>query len=130
MQSRAEVYFEAVEITAQQVFGEPGDHVDALVHFDFRYPDGRVDTNCTATVWHRLEARGEDLIEVTVPAAYQCPAYGASLLRAIEAYYRPRVGTDGSVIRIGKKGASELILGVPMHSPACAEFDADLEGAA
>ena len=130
MQSRVEVYFEAVEITAQQVFGEPGDSVDAVVHFDFRYPDGRVDTNCTATVWHRLDLRGTDPIEVTVPAAYQGPAYGPSLLRAIEAYYRPRVGFDGTVIRIGPKGASALILGVRMESAACAAFDVEFEGAA
>ena len=129
MQSRVEVYFEAVEITAQPVFGEPGDYLDALVHFDFRYPDGRIDTNCTATIWHRLAPRDADLIEVTVPAAYQCPAYGASLTHAIEAYYRPRVGVDGSVIRIGKKGASELIIGVPMRSAACAEFDVVFDGA-
>lgn len=123
MQSRVEVHFEAVELTAQFVFGEPGDYVDGLVHFAFRYPDGRIDTNCTATIWHALQPR--EIVEVTVPAAYQCPAYRPSLERAIEEYYRARVGRDGTVIRIGDKGASPLIIGVPRESAASAVFEVD-----
>lgn len=125
MQSRVEVHFEAVEITAQHVLGEPGDNVDAVVHFSFRFPDGRIDTNCTATIWHRLDVNGDDLIQVTVPAAYQCPAYGPSLERAIEAYYRPLVGSDGTVIRVGPKGVSPLIVGVPRESVASASFEVE-----
>lgn len=123
MPSRVEVHFEAVELTAQYVFGEPGDYVDAVVHFAFRYPDGRIDTNCTAMVWHALKPR--EIVQVTVPAAYQCPAYGPSLERAIEEYYRPRVGEDGTLIRIGPKGASSLIVGVPRESAASAMFEID-----
>ena len=123
MPSRVEVHFEAVELTAQYVFGEPGDYVEAVVHFAFRYPDGRIDTNCTAMVWHALKPR--EIVEVTVPAAYRCPAYGPSLERAIEEYYRPRVGDDGTLIRIGPKGASPLIVGVPRESAASAMFEID-----
>lgn len=123
MHSRVEVHFEAVEVSAQYVFGEPGDYIDAVVHFSFRYPDGRIDTNCTATIWHALEPR--EVVEVTVPAAYQCPAYRPSLERAIEAYYRPRVGAEGTVIRIGPKGVSPLIIGVPRESAASAVFEVD-----
>jgi hypothetical protein len=123
VQSRVEVRFEAVELTAQYVFGEPGDYVDALVHFAFRYPDGRVDTNCTATIWHALRPR--EVVQVTVPAAYRCPAYASSLERAVEEYYRSRVGPDGTVIRIGPKGASLLVIGVPLESAASAVFEID-----
>ena len=123
MPSRVEVHFEAVELTAQYVFGEPGDYVDAVVHFAFRYPDGRIDTNCAAMIWHALRPR--EIVQVTVPAAYQCPAYGPSLERAIEEYYRPRVGEDGMLIRIGPKGASPLIVGVPRESAASAMFEID-----
>lgn len=123
MKSRVEVHFEAVEITAQYVFGEPGDCVEAVVHFGFRYPDGRIDTNCTATVWHALQPR--EIVQVTVPAAYQCPAYRAALERAVEEYYRRRVGADGTAIRIGPKGASPLIIGVPQQSAASALFEID-----
>jgi hypothetical protein len=123
VQIRVEVHFEAVELTAQYVFGEPGDYVDGLVHFAFRYPDGRIDTNCTATIWHGL--RPQEIVQVTVPAAYQCPAYGASLERAIAEYYRSRVGRDGTVICIGPKGASPLILGVRRESAASAVFELD-----
>jgi hypothetical protein len=123
VQSRVEVHFHAVELVAQFVFGEPGDYVDAQVHFSFRYPDGRIDTNCTATIWHGLRPR--EVVQVTVPAAYRCPAYAPSLERAIEEYYRARVGADGTVIRIGRKGASPLILGIPRESPASAAFELD-----
>ena len=125
MPSRVEVHFEAIELTAQYVFGEPGDYVDAVVHFAFRYPDGRIDTNCTAMIWHGLVPR--EVVQVTVPAAYRCPAYGRSLERAIEEYYRARVGPDGSLIRIGRKGASPLIIGVPRESAASAVFEIDEE---
>lgn len=128
MPSRVEVRFEAVELTAQYVFGEPGDYVDGLVHFAFRYPDGRIDTNCTATIWHAL--RPQEIVQVTVPAAYQCPAYRPSLERAVEEYYRARVGCDGTVIRIGPTGASALIIGVPRESPASAVFEIDAHTAA
>ena len=121
--SRVEVHFEAIELTAQYVFGEPGDYVDALVHFAFRYPDGRIDTNCTATIWHALQPR--EIVQVTVPAAYKCPAYARSLESAIEEYYRLRVGMDGTVIRIGPKGASPLVIGVPCESAASAVFEID-----
>lgn len=130
MQSRVEVFFEAIEIVGQQVFGEPGDHVESLVHFGFRYPDGRVETNLTANVWHAIEPVSSGVVEITVPASFRCPAYVMSLERAIEAYYRPRVGVDGSVIRIGKKGASALIVGTPIQSAACATFDVDADSAA
>lgn len=123
MNSRVEVHFEAVELTAQYVFGEPGDYVDGLVHFAFRYPDGRIDTNCAATIWHAL--RPSEIVQVTVPAAYQCPAYAHSLERAIAEYYRSRVGSDGTVIRIGPKGASPLIVGVRRESAASAVFEID-----
>ena len=123
MKSRVEVHFQAVELTAQYVFKEPGDYVEAVVHFGFRYPDGRIDTNCTATIWHALRPR--EVVEVTVPAAYQCPAYRASLERAVEEYYRQRVGVDGTLIRIGPKGASSLIIGVAQDSAASAVFEID-----
>jgi hypothetical protein len=121
--SRVEVHFQAVELVAQYVFGEPGDYIDSQVHFAFRYPDGRIDTNCTATIWHALRPR--EIVQVTVPAAYRCPAYAPSLERAIEEYYRARVGMDGTVIRIGAKGASPLILGVVRESAASAVFEID-----
>jgi len=128
--NRVEVHFESVELIVQRVYGEPGDHVECVVHFAFRFPDGRVDSNCAASVWHAIEPVSSGIVDITLPEAYKCPAYGHSLERAIEAYYRPRVGVDGTVIRIGPKGASPLIIGVPMASVACAEFEAESENAA
>lgn len=125
MQNRVEVYFVAIEIVGQQVFGEPGDQVDSVVHFALRYPDGRLETNLMASVWHAIEPVSSGAVEVTLPASFRCPAYERSLERAVEEYYRRRVGVDGTLIRLGKKGASPLIIGVPMESAASAEFEAE-----
>jgi hypothetical protein len=97
----------------------------SVVHFAFRYPDGRIDTGCTATVRHRFRAANGGQVEVTVPAAYQCPSFRLSLERATEEYYRQRVGIDGVLVRIGPRGASPLILGVPRESAASVVFDAE-----
>jgi hypothetical protein len=125
VQNRVEVYFVAIEIVGQQVFGEPGDQLDSVVHFALRYPDGRLETNLTANIWHAVEPVSSGAVEVTLPASFRCPAYQRSLERALEEYYRRRVGVDGTVIRVGKKGVSALLIGIPMESAASAEFEVE-----
>ena len=123
MQNRIEVYFEAIALEEQRVRGAPDDYLRSAVHFAFRYADGRVDTGCVATVLQRLLSPGDDVIEVSIPGAYQCPAYRECLEQAIADYYRERVGVDGTVIRIGPKGASPLIRGVSLESRASAVIE-------
>ena len=123
--SRVEVYFESIALQDQRVRGQPDDYLLAVVHFDFRYPDGRIDTGCTATIRHRFRHPGGEIVEVTVPGAYDCPTYGRSLERAIEEYYRQRVGVDGSAIPIGPKGASPVLVGVLLESIASGVFSVD-----
>ena len=130
MSDRVEVHFESIALQDQRVRGEPDDYLMSVVHFAFRYPDGRIDTGCVATVRHRLRDPTSGAVEIVVSAAYQCPAYGHSLKQTIEEYYRQRVGFNGSVLQIGPKGASPLIIGVPRESPATATFEVGPESAA
>ena len=125
MHNRVEVYFESIALQDQRVRGQPDDYLMSVVHFDFRYPDGRIDTGCVATVRHKLRDTGGESVEIMMSPAYRCPAYVRSLERAIEEYYRQRVGVRGELIRVGPKGASSLIMGVPIESIACAEFEVE-----
>ena len=123
--NRVEVHFESIALQDQRVRGLPDDYLLAVVHFDFRYPDGRIDTGCIATIRHRFRHPSGEIVEVTVPGAYDCPTYGRSLERAIEEYYRQRVGADGSTIRVGPQGVSPFVIGVPRESIASAAFSID-----
>lgn len=125
MYNRVEVHFESIALQDQRVRGLPDDYLLAVVHFDFRYPDGRIDTGCIATIRHRFRHTSGEIVEVTVPGAYDCPTYGRSLERAIEEYYRQRVGADGSTIRVGPEGVSPFVIGVPRESIASAVFSID-----
>ena len=122
MQSRVEVHFESVELKEHHVQGQPEDFALSVVHFAFRYPDGRIDTGCMATVRHALGRLSGGCVRITVPTAYECPAFQRSLERAIEQYYRQRVEFDGALIRIGAMGAVPPTIGIPVESPARAEF--------
>ena len=130
MQSCVEVHFESIELKEHHVQGRPEDFALSVVHFGFRYPDGRVDTGCMATVRHALGRLSGGCVQITVPTGYQCPAFQRSLERAIEEYYRQRVEFDGALIRIGAFGAVPPTIGIPVESPACAEFVIDSAGAA
>lgn len=70
---------------------------------------------------------GSTAVEWTAALAdsFAGPAYCRSLERAIEESYRRRVGSDGTAIRIGPKGASPLILGVLLESRATGVFSID-----
>lgn len=122
MQDRVEVHFESIELKEYSVTASPGDYALSIVHFAFRYPDGRIDTGCAATVRHALDRLSAGSVQITVPGAYQCPAFQRSLERSIEEYYRRRVDFDGRVLRIGAMGAVPPTVGVPVVGPACAEF--------
>jgi len=56
MHNRIEIHFEAIALEDQRVRGAPDDYLRSAVHFAFRYPDGRIDTGCVATVLHRLRS--------------------------------------------------------------------------
>ena len=127
MQQRVEVHFESIELKEYHVTETPGDYALAVVHFGFRYPDGRVDTGCMATVRHALGRLSGGCVRITVPAGYQCPAFQRSLERSIEEYYRRRVDFDGRAFRIGAMGAPPPTIGIPVASPACAEFEVESE---
>lgn len=126
MYNRVEIQFESIALQDQRVRGQPDDYLLAVVHFDFQHPDGRVETGCVASIRHRFREPSVDAVEVSVPAAYQCPAYRQTLERAIEAYYRRRVGSAGSAIRIGPKGASPILLGALLESRASEVFVLDV----
>lgn len=123
--NRVEVYFESIELKECHVRGEPDDFALSVVHFDFRFPDGRADTGCMATVRHALGRFSGGCVRITVPTGYQCPAFRRSLELSIEEYYRRRVDFDGRAFRIGAMGAAPPTIGVPVASPACAEFDVE-----
>ena len=123
MRHRVEVHFESIVLQDQRVRGPVRDYVVCVVHFAFRYRDGRVDPGCIATVRHRIRLIGRPAVDVIVPAAYQSPAYSERLKREIAEYYLDRVGPQGTVIRLGPKGASPLILGVPRESPSIVAFE-------
>ena len=123
MQSRVEVHFESIELKEQRIQRLPDDFARSVVRFGFRYPDGRIETGCTATVWHALGALSGGTVRITLPSSYQCPAYRQGLERSIEEYYRRQVDFDGRVIHIGPWGASPPTIGIPVVSPACAEFE-------
>ena len=125
MQQRVEVHFESIEVKEYSVTEAPSDYALSIVRFAFRYPDGRIDTGCTATVRHALGRLSAGCVQVTVPGSYQCPAFQRSLARSIEEYYRRRVDFDGRAFRIGAMGAAPPTIGVPVAAPACAEFDVE-----
>jgi hypothetical protein len=118
-----EVQFESVVLEEQRVCGRADDYLESTVHFSFQYPDGRVDAACSARVRHVLSGPDGGIVQVTVPAAFQCPDYLRLLEWAIGEYYREQVGDDGLVIRLGPKGASPLIVGVKRDAPGYAVFE-------
>lgn len=117
MSGHIELHFESIALLEQRVRGQPDDYLLCIVRFSFGYPDGRVETGCVATVRDWLREPGANGVEITIPAACQCPTYVRIVERAVDEYYHERVGTDGAVIRIGPGGASPQIVGAPLAAP-------------
>lgn len=125
MSGHIELHFESIALLEQRVHGQPDDYLLCIVRFSFRYPDGRVETGCVATVRDWLREPGADGVEITVPASHQCPTYVRLVERAVDEYYHERVGMDGTVIRLGPNGANLQVVGAMLASPEDVVFSID-----
>jgi hypothetical protein len=95
------VTFNSLEISQQQIVGEPNDHALTTVHFDVEYADGRVERDVTAQVWHALGPLSGGIVRVIVSGACAPLVRESDLAHCIEAYYRRRVGADTDRVRTG-----------------------------
>ena len=77
-----------------------------------------------------LREPGANGVEITIPAACQCPAYVRSVERAVDEDYHERVGMDGTLIRVGPNGASPQIVGAPVAAPEDVVFSIDASDSA
>jgi hypothetical protein len=111
MVARALVQFESIVLQDQRVRGADDDYLLSVVHLEVQHADGRWCPGCVASVRHRFRGENGGQIEISVRPAEQCAAYARALEPVVEEYYRTRVGTDGTAIRVGPRGASPWIVG-------------------
>ena len=117
METRAVVAFESIVLEDQRIRGAADDHLLSVVHLEVRHPDGHWCPGCLASVRHRFRGAGGGAVEIRIQAAEECASYAHALESAAEAYYRERVGPDGSAIRVGPRGASPWLIGMQRLAP-------------
>lgn len=120
MSRPALVRFDSIVLQDQRVRGADDDYLMSVVHLTVQHPDGNWCPGCVATVRHRFRTANGGTVRVSVDAAQQCTAYVDALEPSVEHYYRDHVGSEGSAIRIGGRGASPLLIGVRRSVPASA----------
>lgn len=118
MTSRAEVQFHSITLQDQRIRGAVDDYLMSVVRFVVQHSDGQLCPGCVATVRHRFRDKDKDTVSVMVSPPEQCRRYLPFLNPRIEEYYRERVGINGTAIRVGLRGASPLLIGVPRSAPA------------
>ena len=112
------VRFESIVLQDQRVRGAADDYLLSVVHLEVQQADGQWCQGCVATVRHRFRGANGGAVKISVQPADSCKSYVTALERPVEEYYRDRVGTDGSAIRVGPRGASPWLIGVPRLAPA------------
>lgn len=112
MAARAVVQFESIVLQDQRIRGADDDYLLSVVHLELQHPDGHWCPGCVASVRHRFRGANGGAVEVNVRPAEQCAAYAHALGPSVEEYYRDRVGADGTVIRVGPRGASPWLVGM------------------
>lgn len=122
MSAQAVVEFESIVLQDQRVRGADDDYLMSVVHLTVQDPNGRSCPGCVATVRHRFRGADGGTVEISVAAAEQCTRYAKALEPSVEEYYRERVGTDGTAIRVGPRGASPWLVGMQRLSRAIASL--------
>ena len=118
--SHAVVHFESIVLQDQRIRGADDDYLLSVVHLTIQHPDARWCPGCLATIRHRFRGANGGAVEVNIRAADQCVAYERALAVLVENYYRERVGTEGTAIRVGPRGASPWLVGMQRMAPATA----------
>lgn len=111
MSARAVVQFESIVLQDQRIRGADDDYLLSVVHLEIQHPDGHWCPGCVASVRHRFRGANGS-VEVSIRPAEQCAGYVQALEPSVEEYYRDRVGAEGTVIRVGPRGASPWLIGM------------------
>ena len=120
MADHAVVHFESIVLQDQRIRGADDDYLLSVVHLVIQHPDTRWCPGCLATIRHRFRGANGGAVEVNIRPADECVAYERALALSVENYYRERVGTEGTAIRIGPRGASPWLVGMQRMAPATA----------
>ena len=113
MSPYAVVQFESIVLQDQRIRGTGDDYLLSVVHLTMPHPDGRWCPGCLATVRDRFRGAQGGALEISMRLEDECAGYARALEPSIEEYYREHVGTEGTAIRVGPRGASPLLVGVP-----------------
>jgi hypothetical protein len=120
--AHAVVQFESIVLQDQRIRGATDDYLLSVVHFTIQHPNGRWCPGCLASVRHRFRGANGGALEISMSAADECARYTHALEPLLQDYYRDRVGSEGSAIRVGARGASPWLVGVQRLSRATASI--------
>ena len=112
MAANAVIEFESIVLRDQRIRGADDDYLLSVVHLVIQHPNGQYCPGCVASVRHRFRGANGGTVEISVLPAEQCAAYTRALLPLLEDYYRERVGSEGTAIRVGPRGASPWLVGM------------------
>jgi hypothetical protein len=110
--AQAVVQFESIVLQDQRIRGADDDYLLSVVHLTILHSDGQWCPGCVASVRHRFRGANGGALEVSVSAAEECAGYVNALEPLLEDYYRDRVGSEGTAIRVSPRGASPWLVGM------------------